>query len=392
MKIAMMVRAYLETPPPGNVAYSPAIIAQTLAEGLQQRGHSVTFFGPEGTKIDVDHCESYGVRSVAKDQAELDEFVGTYELFGDYRPALYDSFVVKNIMERAAKGEFDCVIFHHFESAMPIAGMFPKVPVLYILHDFIDNERRESIEMHSTPNQHFVSISDSQRRDAPDINYIETVYNGIDIELFTTNNEPEDDYLMISGRVTPDKGTKEAVQIALQTDRKLLISGSVSKANQWYFDEHVKPYLSNKILFLGMLEREQLVKYYQNAAGLLMPIQWQEPFGLAMVEAGACGTPVIAFNRGSVPEVVKDGKTGFIVNNSAEMILAIEKLPKIKRQDCRDHVVKNFSIAKMIDGYESVILQLVSKNKPPKKKNTPQHKKDRISQKVIRISKRLLNS
>ena len=391
MKIAMMVRAYLETPPPGNVAYSPAIIAQTLAEGLQQRGHTVTFFGPEGTKVDVDACETYGIKSIAKDQAELDEFVGTSELFGDYRPALYDAYAAKKILERAAKGEFDCVVFHHFESAMPIAGMFPKVPVIYILHDFIDPERREVIEMHSTPNQHFVSISDSQRRDAPDINYAATVYNGIDTDLFTTDGEPED-YLMISGRVTPDKGVKEAVQIALQTDRKLLISGSVSKADHWYFDEHVKPFLSNKILFLGMLEREQLVKYYQNAGGLLMPIQWQEPFGLAMVEAGACGTPVIAFNRGSIPEVVKDGKTGFIVNNSAEMILAIEKLPKIKRQDCRDHVVKNFSIAKMIDGYEEVIKQVLQENKLPKKPEMPEGKKARISQKVIRISKRLLNS
>ncbi|USN96903.1 MAG: glycosyltransferase family 4 protein [Candidatus Nomurabacteria bacterium] len=391
MKIAMMVRAFLETPPPGNVAYSPAIIAQTLAEGLQQRGHTVTFFGPEGTKLDVDTIETYGMHSVAKDQAELDDFVGTTELFSDYRPALYDASFVKKILERAASGEFDCVLFHHFESALPIAGLFPKVPVVYIVHDFIDSDRREAIEMHSTPNQHFISISDSQRRDAPDINYAATVYNGIDTDLFTTDGEPED-YLMISGRVTPDKGVKEAVQIAMQTDRKLLISGSVSKSDQWYFDEHVKPYLSNKILFLGMLERAQLVKYYQNSGGLLMPIQWQEPFGLAMVEAGACGTPVIAFNRGSVQEVVKDEKTGFIVNNSAEMILAIEKLPTIKRKDCRDHVVKNFSLTTMIDGYEEVLTRIVSENAKPKKPQPDQGTPARISQKVIRISKRLLNS
>jgi len=391
MKIAMMVRAFLETPPPGNVAYSPAIIAQTLAEGLQQRGHTVTFFGPEGTKLAIDTIESYGVRSVAKDQAELDDFVGTADLFGDYRPALYDEYVAKKILERAASGEFDCVLFHHFESAMPLAGLFPNVPVVYVLHDFIDANRREAIEMHSTPNQHFISISDSQRRDAPDLHYAATIYNGIDTDLFTTDGDPED-YLMISGRVTADKGVKEAVQIALQTGRRLLVSGSVSKANQRYFDEHVRPYLSNKILFLGMLDRAQLVKYYQNAAGLLMPVQWQEPFGLAMIEAGACGTPVIAFNRGSVPEVVKDGKTGFIVNNSAEMIMAIEKLPKIKRQDCRDHVVKNFSITRMIDSYETVLRQILQENSPSKKPQAPKSPTTRISQKVIRISKRLLNS
>lgn len=389
MKIAMMVRAFLETPPPGNVAYSPAIIAKSIAEGLQQRGHTVTFFGPEGTTLDVDAIETSSLHSVAKSQSELDDFVGTSELFADYRPSLYDTFVAKKILQRAADGEFDCVLFHHFESALPIASLFPKVPVIYIVHDFIDHARREAIELHATPNQHFISISDSQRRDAPDLNYAATVYNGVDTDLFTTDGEPED-YLMISGRVTPDKGVKEAVQIALQTNHRLLVSGSVSRADQWYFDEHVKPFLSNKILFLGMLEREQLVKYYQNAAGLLMPIQWQEPFGLSMVEAGACGTPVIAFDRGSVQEIVKDGKTGFIVQNSAEMILAIEKLPEIKRKDCREHVVKDFSITKMLDNYEAVLTRIVQENRPTPPAARPSSKTP-LSEKVIRISRRLLN-
>lgn len=390
MKIAMMVRAFLETPTPANVAYSPAIIAQSLAEGLQHRGHAVTFFGPEGTKLDVSSVETSSLHSIAKNQSELDDFVGTTELFGDYRPSLYDTLVVKKIMQRASDGEFDCVLFHHFESALPIASLFPNVPVVYLLHDFIDNHRREAIELHSTPNQHFISISDSQRRDAPDLNYISTIYNGINTEQFTMDGEPED-YLMISGRVNPDKGVKEAVQIALQSDRRLLVSGSVSKADKWYFDEYVKPFLSNKILFLGMLEREQLVKYYQNAAALLVPIQWQEPFGLSMIEAGACGTPVIAFNRGSVPEIIKDGKTGYIVNNSAEMILAIEKLSAIKRKDCRDHIVKNFSTTTMVENYEAILQQIIDTNHTP---TLPEEQNDvlKLGQKFIRISKRLLNS
>jgi glycosyltransferase involved in cell wall biosynthesis len=138
-----------------------------------------------------------------------------------------------------------------------------------------------------------------------------------------------------------------------------------------------------------MLDRKQLVKYYQNAAGLLMPIQWQEPFGLAMAEAGACGTPVIAFNRGSVPEIVKDGKTGFIVNNSAEMILAIEKLPTIKRKDCRDHVVKNFSVDKMVSEYEAAITSIVSQRTT--KPSSPFESGKAFSERVKRISRKLLN-
>ncbi len=386
----MMVRSFLETPVPNNIAYSPAIVAKSIAEGLTKRKHNITFFGPEGTKLDVNTIETSSLQPVAKTQSELDEFVSSTDMFEDYRPALYDTFVAKRILQRAADGEFDCVIFHHFESALPIASLFPTVPIIHILHDFIDNHRRQALELHSSPNQHFISISNSQRRDAPDLNYAETIYNGIDTELFVPDGDPED-YLMISGRVTPDKGVKEAVQIAMQTNRRLLVSGSLSKADNWYFDSHIKPYLNNKILFLGMLERQQLVKYYQNAAGLLVPIQWQEPFGLSMIEAGACGTPVIAFNRGSVPEVVNDGKTGFIVNNSAEMIMAIEKLPSIKRKDCREHVVKNFSIDKMVDKYDAAINTIVNKKTPKPKKSTLESSKA-LHRKVKKISRRLLNN
>lgn len=388
MKIAMMVRSFLETPVPGNIAYSPATVAQSIAEGLEKRGHAVTFFGPEGTKLNVSAVETISLRPVAKSQDDLDEFVGVNDLFKDYRPALYDSAMVKAILARAAAGEFDCVLFNHFESVLPVASLFPNVPIVYIMHDFIDPLRREAIEMHSTPNQYFISISNSQRRDAPDLNYAATVYNGIDTDLFKPDSEP-DDYLMISGRVTPDKGVKEAVQIAMQTNRRLLISGQVSKPDYWYFEEHIKPFLNNRILFLGMLDRDQLVKYYQNAAGLLMPIQWQEPFGLAMAEAGACGTPVIAFNRGSVPEVIKDGKTGFIVDNSAEMILAIEKLPSIKRKDCRDHVVRHFSLDKMLEGYETTLTKIVAEHAVKRVSAFESGKK--LGQKVRRISKKLLN-
>lgn len=389
MKIAMMVRGFLETPVPNNIAYSPATVAKSIAEGLQNSNHTVTFFGPEGTKLDVSAVETSSLHPIARTQSELDEFLSSSDLFENYRPSLYDTYVAKQILQRAANKEFDCVIFHHFESALPVASLFPTVPIVYILHDFINEHRRQAMELHSSPNQHFISISNSQRRDAPDLNYAATIYNGIDTELFTTDGEPED-YLMISGRVTPDKGVKEAVQIALQTGKRLLISGSLSKPDSWYFDAHIKPFLNNKILFLGMLEREQLVKYYQKAAGLLVPIQWQEPFGLGMAEANACGTPVIAFNRGSVPELVKDKQTGFIVNNSAEMIMAIEKLPSIKRKDCREHAVSNFSIEEMVKNYDTVLRDIVGKKKTTKKRSAPETGRA-IQQRVRKISRRLLN-
>ena len=360
----MMVRGFLATPVPSKIAYSPATIAQTLAEGLEENGHEITFYGPEGTDLKVSKVETLSIRPAVKTADQFDEFVGTTDLFEEYRPSLYDTHMAKKMLEAADRGELDCLLFHHFESILPLASLFPKVPVVCILHDFIDENRREMLELHASPNIHFISISDSQRRDAPDLAYSGTVYNGIDTEMFKPDGDPEE-YLMVSGRITPSKGIKEAVQIAQQTGKRLYIAGSLSKTDSWYFDEHVKPHLNDRILFLGMLDRSQLVKYYCKASALLMPIQWQEPFGLAMAEAGSCGTPVIAFGRGSVPEVIANGKTGFIVDNSAEMILAIEKISQIKRSDCRKHVVDNFSIKKMIDGYDTVLRSIVL-DKPTK--------------------------
>lgn len=389
----MMVRGFLATPVPTDVAYSPATVAVSVAEGLAARGHEITFFGPEGTSLKGCKTETCNIRPLVKSQQDMEDLTGTHDLFRQYIPSLYDTTMVREILERATHGEFDCVVFHHFESALPLAKQFPKVPIVHILHDYIDERRRQVIEMHESPNQYFISISDSQRRDAPDLNYAKTVYNGIDLDLFDFEAKPED-YLMIAGRVTPEKGVKEAVQVALQTGKRLLIAGSLLKSDYWYFDEHVKPYLNDKILFLGMLDRERLARYYKKAAAVLVPIQWQEPFGLSMAEANACGTPVIAFRRGSVPEVVVDGKTGFIVDNSAEMILAIDKLSSINRNDCRAHVEKSFSQETMVKNYETALCEIVALQSIPKKtrKNKPIAAQSELVRKRIKeISKKLLS-
>jgi glycosyltransferase involved in cell wall biosynthesis len=362
MKIAMMVRAYLTSPVSNDIAYSPTGVAVAIAEGLVKRGHAVTFFGPEGTKLET-AVETCNVRPLATTASQLFEVVNTTDLFKDYLPSLYDQYMVKIMFERARNGEFDALFFHHPESAAPYASLYPDVPVLYTLHDYLDSTRRHVWEMHTSPNQHYVSISDSQRRDAPDLKYAATVYNGIDTDIFQFSDSHED-YLMFAGRIVPEKGLKEAVQVALQTGKRLLIAGSTLPTSQWYFDEHVKPFLSDKILYLGMMDRDQMAKYYQKALALLVPIQWEEPFGLTMAEAMACGTPIIAFRRGSVPEVVDDGKTGFIVDNTSSMIEAVEKISTISRKQCRKHVEANFSLNQMIDGYEKVLTQIVTPVSP----------------------------
>lgn len=382
MRIAMMVRGFIATPPQNDIAYSPAGVAKAIAEGLAGKGHQVTFFGPEGTTLNNEVVvETCNVRPLATTSADLEKQVATSDLFSDYRFGLSDAVMARAMLERANAGEFDCVVFNHFESVLPLAPLFPKVPIVYILHDNMDEARREAIEAHSSPNQFFISISDSQRRNIPDLNYAATVYNGVDTEHFAFSDEHED-YLLIAGRVTPEKGVKEAVQIAQQTKRRLLIAGSLTPQNYWYFDEHIKPYLDDKILFLGMLDREQLVKYFQKAAAVLAPIQWDEPFGLSMAEANSCGTPVVAFRRGAVPEVIEDGKSGYVVDNSAEMIMAIEKLNKIHPKDCAARARKHFSEEIMVNNYERVLQEIIDTWKKPSSK--PTSKRKRLSGKFTR--------
>ena len=378
----MMVRGFITTPPQNDIAYSPAGVAKAIAEGLAGKGHAITFFGPEGTTLDngvvVETCN---LRPIASTSIDLEKQIATSDLFSDYRFSLYDAVMARTMLERARGGEFDCVVFNHFESVLPLALLFPSVPIVYILHDNMDEARREVIEAHASSNQFFISISDSQRRNIPDLQYAATVYNGVDTEHFAFSDEHED-YLFMAGRIVPEKGVKEAVQIAQQTKRRLLIAGSLSPQNYWYFDEHIKPFLDDKILFLGMLGRDQLVKYYQKAAAVLTPIQWDEPFGLSMAEANSCGTPVVAFRRGSVPEVVDDGKSGYIVDNSAEMIMAIEKLNKINRKDCAARVRKHFSEEIMVNNYEHVLEEIIDNWKKPGSK--PTKKRKRLSAKFTR--------
>lgn len=189
------------------------------------------------------------------------------------------------------------------------------------------------------------------------------------MDLWAYEDEHED-YLLFAGRIVPEKGIKEAIKIAKETDHRLLIIGPVYEDHKEYFEQYIKPELNDKILYLGFMEQAQLVKYYQKAKAFLMPIQWEEPFGLTMAESMACGTPIIALRRGSVPEVIEDGKTGFIVDSVQEMIEAVGKVDTLKRSDCRKHVERHFSREKMVDAYEEVFKKIIQGDKGEKDKGT----------------------
>ncbi len=195
---------------------------------------------------------------------------------------------------------------------------------------------------------------------APLLDYIATVYHGIDTGNFTFNPNPTGDYLLYYGRVHHDKGTKEAVEIALALDMRLIIAGIIQ--DQLYFDTYVKPFLKEgKIEYIGSVGANRRDGLLGNARLLLHPINFNEPFGLSIVEAMACGTPVVAFNKGSMPELITDGKNGYLAENSEDAIEKIRKVDKISRQSCREVVEKHFTKEVMAQSYIKVYENILNK-------------------------------
>ena len=360
LKIATMVTGQFTTPPPKGIIYAPMDIAVEVSEGLAKKGHLVDFFGPEGTKVDVNQVITSGLQPLKESSGEAitkGPNVGSAEVNKIFN--LWDQFLIAKMFAAAQKGEYDLLHIHPPDRAIPLGLSHPKIPVFYTLHDPIYPWRAQIFSLFASPNQYYISISDAQRQPAPDLNYAATIYNGIDLDTFPFSDS-HDDYLIFLGRLQPEKGVAEAVRVARMTGEKLFIIGPPVTGEYW--DKQIAPFLDDKIKYLGFVAREEIFKYYQRAKAILVPIQWEEPFGLVMTEAMACGTPVIAFDRGSVSEIVVEGKTGFIIknNNLEAMAAAVKKINEIKRIDCRRHIEQNFSIQRMVDRYEEVFLEIVS--------------------------------
>jgi glycosyltransferase involved in cell wall biosynthesis len=362
VKIAMMVRGYLPVPRPKDIVYANIDLAVDIAEGLARRGHQVDFYAPMGSELKRARVVDCSLRPLA---TNLDEFrallFDTDQLIHGISQ-LWDNYMADEMFKRALAGEYDLLHFDHPESAMPLARVHRSVQTVYTLHDPINQPHKEGYELYETPNQHFISISNNQRRDAPDLPYLGTIHHGIDTKAFAYNEKPED-YLLYYGRIVPEKGVREAIQVARETQHRLLIIGPTYPDSMLYFEQYVKPQLDDQILYLGYIERDFMPRYIQRAKALLTPVQWEEPFGLTTIESMACGTPVISFNRGAAPEIIEDGKTGYVVNTTAEMIDAVHKISKIKRTYCREYVEKNYSIKQMVDSYEKAFENVIKDNR-----------------------------
>lgn len=362
MKIAMMARSFITIPRPNDMIYAPIDLMIDIAKGLGRRGHKITLFAPIGSEVYGENItvETLNLRPLVQSQAEFIDFLNRTEDLVHDVPGLWDRHMATHMFNRAEKGEFDLLHFHHPETAMSGAVQHRKVPTVYTLHDPISSINKELFELFASPNQKFIAISDNQKKDAPDLPYLDRVYNAADVKLFEFSNDAED-YLLFVGRITPEKGVKEAIQVARESGHRLLIIGPVAHGAEGYFEQYIKPELDDKILYLGGMDRDQLPKYYQKAKAVLTPVQWEEPFGLTTIEAMACGAPVVSLNRGAAPEIIVDGKSGYVVNSIAEMVKAVGKINKIKRKDCRSRAARRFAIDRMVDGYEQAFAKMLEK-------------------------------
>jgi glycosyltransferase involved in cell wall biosynthesis len=329
MHIAMLSPIAWRTPPRH---YGPwENVASLITEGLVSSGHDVTLFAT------ADSQTSGTLHAVCPQGYEEDRTI---------IPKVWECLHVSELFEHAE--DFD-IIHNNFDFLPLTYTSFITIPVVTTIHGFSSPGILPVYKKYNGK-VYYVSISDADR--SPELDYIKTIHHGIDIKHFDFQPEP-DDYLLFFGRIHHDKGAREAIEIARASNKKLIMAGIIQ--DQVYYDEYVAPHLDNeKVVYIGSVGPAERSRLLGKAITLLHPIQFDEPFGLSVIESMACGTPVIAFERGSMPELIKNGKNGFLVNTVNEAIDAVEKIKDINRKSCRRCVEQYFTIERMVKDYIQV--------------------------------------
>lgn len=329
-------------------------IVYWLCNGLTEKKHKVFLFGSED-------CETKAklIPIIPKSLWKTKNI--------DSTPCY--AYAMAMIARKAKQLKLDALHDHLGPWSLPLYGQ-REIPIVHTLHVPLDKSR---IWAYRNLKAKLISISDNQRKLAPDLNYVATIYNGIDIENFPFNDKPGD-HFMWGGELSPRKGILEVIEIAKRTKIKLIIVGRIPPPRQerdhLFFNKYIKNKLNKgNIRYIGEVPKRKVKEYYRSAKAFLYPLQWEEPFGLMMVEAMACGTPMIAFKRGSIPEVIKDKRTGFIVPpfnkkggpNFKGFIEAMGKIDQIDRKECRKWIEENFTTEKMVDNYEKLFYKILKR-------------------------------
>ncbi len=340
MRIAQ-IAPLIERVPPVTYGGTERVV-HVLTEELVRRGHEVTLFASG------DSITSATLRSVfprALREARLKDTV-----YGVSNWTLLSAGVAY-----AAQNDFDVIHDHMIPFTMPTATL-AKTPVVATMHGAFTVETRRMFQTLRGPN--IVTISNAQLFGAADINHAGTVYNGLPMKDYVFSDVP-DDYLLYVGRISMEKGVHLAIDVANELDMPLIIAAKVDTADRDYFREYIEPRLSSRIRWIGEVDEQKRNELMSKAKCFLHPVLWREPFGLTIIEAMACGCPVVAMRRGSIPELIEHGKTGFVVDGVEEMMEAVESINSIDRNYCRLYALEHFNEKRMADGYEEIYRRLI---------------------------------
>jgi glycosyltransferase involved in cell wall biosynthesis len=312
-------------------------VVSALTEELVRRGHQVTLFA-SGDSRTAAKLVPVCPRALRLDALVADVQVYTMRELG---------------LAFAHADEFDIIHNHLDYFALPFTRL-TRTPVITTLHGRLDLPDLPMI-FGDFPDAPLISVSNSQRTPLRWANWIATVYNGVDLRAYPTIYETPGAYFAFLGRISPEKNIEAAIRIARATGIPLKIAAKVDRADRDYYERIVRPLIDGRFIeYVGEINEEAKNAFLGGAYALLFPVDWPEPFGLAMTEAMACGTPVLALRRGSVPEVVADGVTGFVRDTEAQLITAAQQIPRLDRRRCRQLVEAHFSATAMADGYEAV--------------------------------------
>ena len=342
MRIAQFAPLW-ETVPPKKYG-GTELVVYVLCEELVKKGHEVTLFatGDSTTSANLEAI-------IEKPMREADIL----------NPFCFESMAMAKVIQM--KDKFDIIHNHIGIQFIPFAETLD-MPVINTLHGaFIHKEDVDfTMKYQNCP---FVSISNSQRVGAPELNYVSTVYNGIHVDRYAFQEIPDlnNPYITFLGRLSEEKGVHIAIRLAKETGHKLIIAGKIGNADRHYYETQIKHHIDNKqIVYIGELGHEDKVELLKNAVMTIHPVTWPEPFGLVMAESMACGTPVLALNKGSIPEVIRHRVTGYVENDIEALIERVKEVDKIDRKACRKHVEDNFSAEKMAEGYLAAYRKILS--------------------------------
>ena len=339
MKIAQVAPLYESVPP--KLYGGTERVVSYLTEELVRQGHQVTLFA-SGDSVTQAHLVEACPRSLRLDQECKDQFA-------------HNIVLLEQVFRQAST--FDLMHFHIDYLHFPLS-VRQHIPTVTTLHGRLDLPDLIPV-FQMFPTMPVVSISNSQRTPLPWLNWLETVYHGLPEDLYTFQEAPGT-YLAFLGRMSPEKGVEQAIAIAQRVGMPLKIAAKVDQNDNEYFHEVVQPLLNNSLIeYIGEVGGDNKDAFLGQAYAVLFPIDWPEPFGLVMIEALACGTPVIAYPRGSVPEVLEDGVTGWMVEGIEGAVQAVGRVSALSRARCRQVFEERFSASRMAHDYLRIYKQLL---------------------------------